>query len=108
MMGSIWLALVSYALVFVISMLVAVLIKGLMATLGLFEKPQATPDVEAGSQIAPEPAVSDIPAIAAAVYAMLGMHKIVHIEATGRGRSWTGEGRIIHQTSHAVPHKPKR
>lgn len=103
----IWLTIIIYALVFVISLLVAVLIKGIMGALALFEKP-ATAPAAAIPKVPPEPAVSDIPAIAAAVYAIMGLHRIVRIKEAGRGRSWTGEGRIIHQTSHAIQHNPRR
>lgn len=106
MTEGVWLTIVIYALVFVISLLVAVLIKAIMGMLSIFEKPE--PETESAiQQVAPEPAVSDIPAIAAAVYAVMGMHRIVRIKEGDRGRSWTYEGRIIHQTSHAIQHKPK-
>ena len=107
MSEEIWLTIIIYALVFVISLLVAVLIKGIMGVLSLFEKPTPEPET-ATPKAPPEPAVSDIPAIAAAVYAVMGMHRIVRIKEGGRGRSWTYEGRIIHQTSHAIQHSPKR
>ena len=42
----------------------------------------------------------DIPVIAAAVYAMIGAHHIVHIEDHHAGLTWTSEGRWMHQTSH--------
>lgn len=106
MTEGVWLTIVIYALVFVISLLVAVLIKGIMGVLSIFEKSEPEPDA-ATPQVAPEPAVSDIPAIAAAVYAVMGMHRIVRIREAGRGRSWTYEGRHIHQTSHVIQHKPK-
>ncbi len=106
MSEEILLTIIIYALVFVISLLVAVLIKVIMGALSLFEKSAVVPEA-ATSKAPPEPAVSDIPAIAAAVYAVMGMHRIVRIKEGGRGRSWTNEGRIIHQTSHAIQHNPK-
>jgi hypothetical protein len=41
-----------------------------------------------------------IAAITAAVCAILGAHRIVHIQDMGRGTSWTTGGRMMHQTSH--------
>jgi hypothetical protein len=64
--------------------------------------------------VAPAPIVDtakdDIAAIAAAIYALLGAHRIVHIEeAPAGGRAaWTVGGRLAHHTSHAVPHQPKK
>nr|WP_294529307.1 hypothetical protein [uncultured Rhodopila sp.] len=42
----------------------------------------------------------DIVAIAAAVHAMMGAHRIVHLESTRTGQTWAAEGRWMHQTSH--------
>jgi hypothetical protein len=42
----------------------------------------------------------DIAVIAAAVYAMLGTHRIIHVEAAGPSRAWEIEGRWAQQTSH--------
>jgi hypothetical protein len=42
----------------------------------------------------------DIAVIAAAVYAMLGTHRIIHVEAAGSSRAWEIEGRWAQQTSH--------
>lgn len=46
------------------------------------------------------PPMEDIAVIAAAVYAMLGTHRIVHLEADQSGRAWTVEGRWAQQISH--------
>ena len=42
----------------------------------------------------------DIAVIAAAVYAMLGTKRIVHLEALRSGKAWEIEGRWAQQTSH--------
>jgi hypothetical protein len=54
------------------------------------------------------PPSEHVAAIAAAVYAVLGVHRIVHIEERDRGRVWTAEGRMAHHASHNVPHRPHR
>ena len=43
----------------------------------------------------------DIVVIAAAVFAMLGAHRIVHLQAVSPGQSWAAEGRWRLQTSHS-------
>ena len=45
---------------------------------------------------------SDIVVIAAAVYAVLGAHRIVHLEAESQGQAWIVEGRWMQQTSHTT------
>jgi hypothetical protein len=42
----------------------------------------------------------DIAVIAAAVYAMVGAHRIVHLEAARQSGVWAIEGRWMQQTSH--------
>ena len=56
----------------------------------------AHPPLEAPGPGAP---LEDIAAIAAAVTAMLGAHRIIHLEAVGPGH-WAFEGRWAQQTSH--------
>ncbi len=47
-------------------------------------------------------AENDAAVIAAAVYALLGATRVVHIEDAGAGRRWAAEGRWMHQTSHRL------
>jgi len=42
----------------------------------------------------------DIVAIAAAAYAVIGEHRIVHIEPASQDQAWALEGRWLQQTSH--------
>jgi hypothetical protein len=54
---------------------------------------------------APAPAslaapAEDIAVIAAAVHAMLGAHRIIHLEAIRSSQAWAIEGRWMNQTSH--------
>jgi hypothetical protein len=55
------------------------------------------PGLGAPGLVAP---LEDIPIIAAAVAAMMGAHRIVHLQAVGSGRNWAAEGRWMNQTSH--------
>ncbi|MCP5196198.1 MAG: hypothetical protein H6974_05365 [Gammaproteobacteria bacterium] len=97
---------VIYGIVIVVSMLVATVIRGIVWTLSR----QATvPTAPVAKPVAPPPQpamVTGVPqehlaVISAAVAAMLGAHRIVHIEALARGYSWTAETRSVHHTSHA-------
>lgn len=109
MMSNLVLSFKLYALAIVISLLVAVLIKAVVSALSASQKKSVAKDTKpVETKPAPEPAVSDIPAIAAAVYSMIGSHRIVHIEAGNKQGPWIHEGRILHQTSHAVRHAPRQ
>ena len=45
-----------------------------------------------------------VAAISAAVYAVIGAHRIVHLAEAKRGSSWTNEMRTQHHTSHSPHH----
>jgi len=67
----------------------------------------ASPATVSAAAVSPAPGApaqappdNDIPVIAAAVSAMLGEHRILHIEDTQTGAIWTAEGRWLQQTSH--------
>ena len=101
---------VIYGIVIVISMLVAVVIRGIVWALSRQAKQEA---VKAPAKPAPaaQPALAGIPqehlaVITAAVAAMMGAHRIVHIEMASRGFGWTAEACTVHHTSHAprAPH----
>jgi len=69
--------------------------------------PGAAKPVSAGLPVAPglgAPGMvapfEDIPVIAAAVAAMMGAHRIVHLEPIGSGQNWAADGRRMNQTSH--------
>ncbi|MDQ5909129.1 MAG: hypothetical protein QG599_1223 [Pseudomonadota bacterium] len=95
--------LVIYSIVIVVSMLVALVIRGIVWTLSR----QAATEVKPVAKPIPaaQPVLVGIPhehlaVISAAVAAMLGSHRIVRIEAPNRGYSWTAEARSVHHTSH--------
>ncbi len=96
---------VIYGIVIVISMLVAVVIRGIVWVLSRQAKEEP---VKAPVKPAPvaQPALAGIPqehiaVIAATVAAMMGAHRIVRIEMASRGFGWTAEARTTHHTSHA-------
>jgi len=71
-----------------------------------------TKTVEKARQVPPKEdrvdmeANDHIIAIAAAVHAMMGAHRIVHIEPAPRGTGWVAEGRAAHHASHAARYAP--
>jgi len=106
LMKTLWI----YGLAIVVSMAVAVVIKVIVVVLHAFErKPKAA--------AAPAPAATPGPgfdlladhvaAISAAVYSVIGAHRIIHIEEH-RHAEWVVEGRLAHHASHAISHHPKR
>jgi Na+-transporting methylmalonyl-CoA/oxaloacetate decarboxylase gamma subunit len=97
-----------YGIVIVVSMLVAAIIRGIVWVLSRQAKQEA---VKAPARPAAQPALAGVPqehlaVITAAVAAMMGAHRIVHIATPDRGYSWTAEARTVHHTSHAprAPH----
>jgi hypothetical protein len=101
-MNHLILALAIYTLAILISMLTASLIKGIVVGLALGQK-KPLPAVPA-PVAAHDPLQDDIVVIAAAVYAMLGPHRIVHIDSGERGRLWTAAARASHHSSHNTRH----
>ena len=101
--------LIIYGIVIVVSMLVAVVIRGIVIVLSRqAEKDAAKAPAKSApaAPAAPQPIMTGIPqehlaVITAAVAAMLGAHRIVRIEAPDRGFGWTAEARTVHHTSHA-------
>lgn len=107
--GSILLSVQVYLLAIFISFLVALLIRGVVHTLSAIKKKSTVPAGTPPLVQAPVDFLkADIPAIAAAVYAVLGAHRIVHIESRGHGVGWTAEGRLTHHTSHNIVRRPRR
>ncbi len=107
MTDPILLSITIYGMAIVISFLVAALIWGIVVALPLLRRREAVqqkPSAEPAAAVPPE----HVAAIAAAVAAIVGPRHIIHIEDRGRAAAWTAEGRIMHQTSHAVTRTPKR
>lgn len=95
--------IVIYGIVVIISMLVALVIRGIVWVLS---RNAAEAESKAPATAAPTPAISGIPAhhlavIAASVAMMAGAHRIVRIQIPGRSYSWIAEGRSVHHSSHA-------
>ncbi len=101
---------VIYGIVIVISMLVAVVIRGIVWVLSRQAEQAGAKAPPKPATVAAQPVIAGIPeehlaVIAATVAAMMGAHRILRIDAPGRGYSWTAEARSVHHTSH-VPRGP--
>ena len=102
---TLWMA----GLAVVVSMSIAVVIKLIVVVQDAFHpKPETAPKPAATA--APAPAfdllADHVAAISAAVYSVIGAHRIVRIEEQRHGE-WVVEGRLAHHTSHAVSHHSK-
>lgn len=103
--------LLIYGLAIVVSMLIAVVIKGIVVGIKVFKRaptPHAPSAVAARTVAEVDVDRDHVAAIAAAVYAMVGEHRIVHIEPGQRGAEWVSGGRAAHHASHDVAHHPRR
>ncbi len=107
MTDPILLSITIYGMAIVISFLVAALIWGIVVALPLLRRREPVPEKPSAKPAAAVPP-EHVAAIAAAVAAIVGPRHIIHIEDRGRAAAWTAEGRIMHQTSHAVTRTPKR
>ena len=95
-----------YGLTIIVSLGVAVVIKVIVLTLGRLErKPAPSPLPVEQAPLSIE--AHHVAAIAAAVHAMGGAHRVVHIEAAHRHQEWAAGGRQAQHASHAPPHHPK-
>jgi hypothetical protein len=103
----IWLAVGIYTVAIVVSIAIAGLIRAMVAGLGALEtRSAASPSRPVPPLI--DTGADDIAAITAAVYAVIGAHRIVRIEdAAHRGAEWVAEGRLAHHHSHHPSHHPK-
>jgi len=86
-----------YGLAAAVSMLIAGVIKAMVKLLNLADRQPA--QAPAPPAVVPAPALRPVPAehvaaIAAAVHASIGTHRIVQIDDTRGGTGWRAEGRI--------------
>jgi hypothetical protein len=109
------LGLFAYGLMTVIALLTAVLVRGMVTVLGSMHKKPAIAAPATPMTIAMEPEASEeeerarhVAAVAAAVYAVLGAHRLVYIGEVGRAPSWSTTGRTIQHISHSPKRSPER
>lgn len=102
--GALWV----YGLAIVVALAVAVAIRGMTALLAWWAGRDARRTLRSAHAPATGIPVEHVAAIAAALQAALGAHRIVHIEAGRRGHDWGAEGRLQQHASHDVEHHPRR
>jgi hypothetical protein len=88
----------------VIALLCAVLIRVIVAILARAQSARAGAGVATPVSVSVTPArdetAAHVAAVAAAVYAVIGAHRLVRIGEPGRSPIWSTLGRTQHQTSH--------
>jgi hypothetical protein len=106
--GSVQTSIFAYLLMAVVSMLAAVMVRGIVILLQRTKAKAAAP-TPVSISVAParDETAAQVAAVAAAVYAVLGAHRLVHIGEAARSPTWTSTGRTIHQTSHAPRRTPR-
>lgn len=100
--STISLAFFAYGLMVVIAALAAFLIRGIVVALaraGKKPQPVATP-VSISVAPARDDTAEHVAAVAAAVYAVLGAHRLVRIAEVSRSPAWWSAGRAAHHGSH--------
>lgn len=95
-----------YGLTIVISMLAALLIKLIVVVIAKSEERRSQARVSAARTQAPvlsgQVDPRHVAAISAAVFTLLGSHRIIHIAGGRNTPSWAAEGKRQLQTSHNV------
>lgn len=102
MNSTITMSLFAYGMMVVIAGLSAVLIRAIVVVLARMQakaKPAAPSVVSVSVSEARDETAAHVAAVAAAVHAVLGAHRIVRVGEAGRG-VWATLGRSQHQTSH--------
>ncbi len=90
----------------VVTVIVAVIASALTVRIMAGRREQAEPPQAPAARPIEMPPPAEgalVAAISAAVYAVIGAHRIVYVAAVRPGSSWTAETRTQHHTSHA-PH----
>ncbi|TVR82594.1 MAG: hypothetical protein EA405_06500 [Rhodospirillales bacterium] len=110
--------LIGYGLMIVVALASAVLIRVIVVALHGMQKAQQTKLAAAGPPtavsvaVAPPASAAEEQArhaavIAAAVYAMIGAHRLVYVSEAETSPTWRTTGRAIHQTSRISKRAPQ-
>jgi len=97
-----------YGLAIAVALGVAASIRCMTALLAAWTSRSAPRTARAEREVAAGVPAEHVAAIAAALHAALGAHRIVHIEASRRGSGWGAEGRLQQHASHEVEHHLRR
>jgi hypothetical protein len=99
----------AYLLTIVVAVCCAFIIRGIVLVLERIshKKTAALPPTPVQVAVSAQPEVEDetpklVAAIAAAVYATMGEHRLVYIGESKGTTTWAAAGRTMHQTSHSL------
>jgi hypothetical protein len=101
--GSVQTSIFAYVLMAVVAMLAAVMVRGIVILLQrVGQRREAVSSTPVSISVAPavDETAPHVAAVAAAVYAILGAHRLVHIGEAAPGPAWTATGRLAHHASH--------
>ena len=103
--GSVQTSVFAYLLMAVVAMLTAVMVHGIVVVLQRAQQRSKVEIAPTAVSISVAAAVDEtaahVAAIAAAVYAHIGPHRLVHIHEVPRGPGWTAIARLAQHASHA-------
>jgi hypothetical protein len=102
--GSIQVSIFAYVLMAFVAMLAAVMVKGIVILLqqaGRKRVSAAATSVNISVTAAVDETAAHVAAVAAAVFAVLGAHRLVRIGEAARAPTWAITGRAAHHLSHA-------
>jgi hypothetical protein len=111
--GALILSLIDFFLSFLVISFIGVVLAGfpllnrLNARITNWRSAEPRPVSVQADAALPEIPEEHVAVIAAAVYAMIGPHRILHLSETHLADKWIVAGRLVHHTSHAPPHHPK-
>ena len=98
--GSVQTSIFAYLLMAVVAMLAAVMVRRIVIILQRAQQRRKAEVAPTPVSISVAPAVDETAAHVAAVYAVLGAHRLVHIGEAAPGAAWTATGRLAHHASH--------
>jgi hypothetical protein len=106
--GALAFGIAAFLLAFVLTSIIALALAAIPLLRGSGAAPAPKAERRKPGTPAPKPeeivSEHEVAAISAAVAAMIGAHRIVHIEPAYQGLGWQSEGRAAHHGSHAVSH----
>ncbi|MBV5297118.1 MAG: hypothetical protein JZU64_02995 [Rhodoferax sp.] len=96
-----------YGISIIIAMLVAVLIKVMVTVTGKIEQSRVAVEVPQGEVCPVLLGIpdEDVAALSAAIFTVMGPHRILHISE--RNRAWASQGRAAQHSSHAGHPRPQ-
>ena len=102
--GSVQTSIFAYLLMAVVAMLAAVMVRGIVIILQRAQQRRKAEVAPTPVSISVAPVVDEtaahVAAVAAAVYAVLGAHRLVRIGEAAPSPAWTATGRLAHHASH--------